>query len=121
MIKKDKSSKMIYSFTISKWFYINSDSIKNENFSRECSNRGMLIIPSNIATNSTMSEVRVTNSDARRGVTNQLWPEWGNGAFGPYAYLTSDKNKGNKVVFYGLNGSLYSLSDSSPTQFIYYR
>ncbi|MEB7892017.1 hypothetical protein NGK36_22475, partial [Hafnia alvei] len=99
MIKSDKSYKMIYQFTLSRWFSITDVNVERNDLVRACDNQGMSPVPSYIATN-----VKVLDQSASRGATNQLWPEWG--SFSIFKYMLSDKLNGNNIGVRGSSGAL---------------
>ncbi|MDU7484116.1 MAG: hypothetical protein E7K90_22475 [Hafnia alvei] len=113
MIKNDKSFKMIYRFTLSRWFSIRNVDITKSQLSSECNSQGMSQVPSNIATNA-----KALNQSASRGVTNQLWPEWG--GFSAAEYWLSDKLNGRNLGIYAADGTLQQL-DSNMYYFICYK
>ncbi|MEB7891981.1 hypothetical protein NGK36_22255 [Hafnia alvei] len=72
IFKKDGSYVMKYKFNVTKWFGMSKNQILQKNLDNSCQKQGMSPVPIKIATNSNANE-RL----GERGVTNQLWLEWG--------------------------------------------
>jgi adhesin/invasin len=112
IIKKDGSYQMIYKFRITKWFFISSNQISKKSLDSSCRKEGMSPVPLKIATNA-----NVGDSWGVRGVTNQLWPEWG-AKFGPVAVFWLEEDF---FSVYNITGSIIQGEEDESLRFICYK